>query len=44
MARKLEKKGITISDNLSKVLDKLLKHLASERYQSATEVLNDLSS
>ncbi|QSJ19351.1 SUMF1/EgtB/PvdO family nonheme iron enzyme [Nostoc sp. UHCC 0702] len=38
----LEKKGITISEDLSKVLEKLLKHLASERYQSATEVLNDL--
>jgi formylglycine-generating enzyme required for sulfatase activity len=36
--------GIPISEDLSKILDKLLKHLASERYQSAAEVLNDLKS
>ncbi|BAZ30292.1 hypothetical protein NIES4074_27480 [Cylindrospermum sp. NIES-4074] len=39
---RLQKKGITISDDLGKILDKLLKHFPSERYQSATEVLNDL--
>lgn len=38
----LQKKGTVISDNLGKVLDKLIKHLPSERYQSATEVLHDL--
>jgi len=36
--------GISISEDLSKILDKLLQHLASDRYQSATEVLNDLKS
>lgn len=40
----LYKKGITISEELSKILNKLLKHLPSQRYQSATEVLNDLKS
>ncbi len=40
----LQKKGITISDELSQILNKLLKHLASERYQTATDVINDLKS
>lgn len=40
----LQKKTITISDELGKILDKLLKHLPSERYQSAADVLNDLKS
>ncbi len=40
----LQKKGITISDELSQILNKLLKHLASERYQTATDVINDLNS
>ncbi|MFB2771225.1 SUMF1/EgtB/PvdO family nonheme iron enzyme [Pelatocladus sp. BLCC-F211] len=39
----LEEKGITISEDLGNILDKLLKHLASERYQSAAEVLKDLN-
>ncbi|MBD2246130.1 bifunctional serine/threonine-protein kinase/formylglycine-generating enzyme family protein [Nostoc sp. FACHB-888] len=39
---RLQEKGITISDDLGKILDKLLKHLASERYQTAVEVINDL--
>ncbi|MEA5568566.1 bifunctional serine/threonine-protein kinase/formylglycine-generating enzyme family protein [Anabaena sp. UHCC 0399] len=38
----LEKKGIIVSDNLSKVLDKLIQHLPNDRYQSAIEALNDL--
>lgn len=38
----LQQKGIIISDELSNVLDKLLKHLPSERYQSAAEVIRDL--
>ncbi|MEA5513518.1 bifunctional serine/threonine-protein kinase/formylglycine-generating enzyme family protein [Nodularia sp. UHCC 0506] len=42
--KELEKKGITISDELSQILNKLLKHLASERYQTAAEVINDLKS
>jgi formylglycine-generating enzyme required for sulfatase activity len=40
----LHKKGITISDGLGKILNKLLQHLPKDRYQSATEVLNDLKS
>ncbi|WP_315789256.1 bifunctional serine/threonine-protein kinase/formylglycine-generating enzyme family protein [Fischerella sp. JS2] len=39
----LEEKGITVSEDLGNILDKLLKHLASERYQSAAEVLKDLN-
>ncbi|MBD6617081.1 SUMF1/EgtB/PvdOfamily nonheme iron enzyme [Komarekiella sp. 'clone 1'] len=41
---RLQEKGITISDNLGKILDKLLKHLPSERYQTAKAVLDDLKS
>ena len=40
----LQEKGITISDNLGQILDKLLKHPARDRYQSAAEVLKDLKS
>lgn len=39
----LQQKGVTLSDDLGQILDKLLKHLAKERYQSATEVLQDLN-
>ncbi|MEA5618408.1 bifunctional serine/threonine-protein kinase/formylglycine-generating enzyme family protein [Cronbergia sp. UHCC 0137] len=39
---RLQEKGIIISDGLKQILDKLLKHFPSERYQSATEVLEDL--
>ncbi|MDJ0800115.1 MAG: bifunctional serine/threonine-protein kinase/formylglycine-generating enzyme family protein [Calothrix sp. MO_167.B12] len=38
----LQEKGITISEGLGNIFDKLLKHLPKERYQSAIEVLNDL--
>ncbi|HEY9802925.1 MAG TPA: bifunctional serine/threonine-protein kinase/formylglycine-generating enzyme family protein [Leptolyngbyaceae cyanobacterium] len=38
----LQQKGVSVSEDLSRILDKLLKHLPSERYQSATEVLHDL--
>lgn len=38
----LQEKGITISEDLTNILNKLIKHLPSERYQSATEVLQDL--
>ncbi len=34
--------GVTVSDNLGRILDKLLKHFVKQRYQSAAEVLNDL--
>ncbi|PMB45813.1 serine/threonine protein kinase [Fischerella thermalis CCMEE 5201] len=39
----LAEKGISVSEDLGNILDKLLKHLASERYQSAAEVLKDLN-
>ncbi|MGH7998194.1 MAG: SUMF1/EgtB/PvdO family nonheme iron enzyme [Brasilonema sp.] len=39
----LQKKGVTIDNDLGEILDKLLKHLAKDRYQSATEVLVDLN-
>ncbi|MDH6087788.1 bifunctional serine/threonine-protein kinase/formylglycine-generating enzyme family protein [Umezakia ovalisporum] len=39
----LHKKGMTIGEELSKILNNLLKHLPSERYLSAREVLNDLN-
>jgi formylglycine-generating enzyme required for sulfatase activity/tRNA A-37 threonylcarbamoyl transferase component Bud32 len=39
----LQEKGVQISDGLRQILDKLLKHLAKERYQSAAEVLKDLN-
>lgn len=38
-----QQKGIIISDDVGQILDKLLKHLAKERYQSAIEVLQDLN-
>ncbi|MEM6752397.1 MAG: bifunctional serine/threonine-protein kinase/formylglycine-generating enzyme family protein [Cyanobacteria bacterium P01_C01_bin.38] len=38
----LQEKGIRISEQLGRVLDKLLQHLVKDRYQSAAEVLNDL--
>ncbi|MDF5709427.1 MAG: bifunctional serine/threonine-protein kinase/formylglycine-generating enzyme family protein [Nostoc sp. S4] len=39
---RLQKNGINISDDLGKILDKLLKHLPSQRYQTAAEVIKDL--
>ncbi|BAY30794.1 serine/threonine protein kinase [Nostoc carneum NIES-2107] len=41
---RLQEKGVTLSDELGQILDKLLKHVARERYQSATQVLQDLDS
>jgi formylglycine-generating enzyme required for sulfatase activity/tRNA A-37 threonylcarbamoyl transferase component Bud32 len=38
-----QEKGIIISDHLGLILDKLLKHLPRERYQSAAEVLEELN-
>lgn len=38
----LERDGITLSPQLTFILDKLLKDAVSERYQSAEEVLRDL--
>ncbi|MBD2069915.1 serine/threonine protein kinase [Leptolyngbya sp. FACHB-671] len=40
----LLKKGVTVSNNLSRILDKMLKDLVNERYQSAEEILRDLNS
>ncbi|EKF06107.1 kinase domain protein [Tolypothrix sp. PCC 7601] len=40
---RLQEKCVTISDELGQILDKLLKHLARERYQSAVEVLQHLN-
>ncbi|WP_341527669.1 bifunctional serine/threonine-protein kinase/formylglycine-generating enzyme family protein [Nostoc sp. UHCC 0302] len=40
----LQRKGINISEELRIILDKLLKHFPSERYQTAVEVINDLKS
>ncbi|WP_179047868.1 bifunctional serine/threonine-protein kinase/formylglycine-generating enzyme family protein [Nostoc sp. TCL26-01] len=38
----LQQQNITISDDLSNILNKLLQHLPSDRYQSAVEVIDDL--
>ena len=40
----LQEKGIAISAELGRILDKLLQHLVKDRYQSAAEVLEDLHS
>ncbi len=40
----LLQKGVNISDELGQILDNLLKHLPKERYQTAVEVFQDLSS
>ncbi|MEM1170587.1 MAG: WD40 repeat domain-containing serine/threonine-protein kinase [Cyanobacteria bacterium P01_H01_bin.35] len=39
----LIEKGITISSNLENILDKLVKDLVKERYQSATELLIEIA-
>jgi WD40 repeat protein/tRNA A-37 threonylcarbamoyl transferase component Bud32 len=39
---RLAEQGIKISDSLGNILDKLLKHFVAERYQNASEVLQDL--
>lgn len=39
---RLQEKGITISEELTYILDHLLQHFPSDRYQSAIEVLHDL--
>jgi WD40 repeat protein len=36
--------GVNVSNNLARVLDKMLRDLVNERYQSAEEVLRDLNS
>ncbi len=38
----LQEQGISISEQLGRILDKLLQHLVKDRYQSAAEVLEDL--
>ncbi|BAY31608.1 protein kinase [Nostoc carneum NIES-2107] len=39
---RVKEQGLSISDDLGRVIDKLLKHFVGERYQSAAEVLQDL--
>ena len=39
---RLFERGVTLSNQLGKILDKLLQHLPKDRYQSADEVLQDL--
>jgi formylglycine-generating enzyme required for sulfatase activity len=41
---RLQERGVSINDEMGRILEKLLKHLPKERYQSATEVLKDLYS
>jgi formylglycine-generating enzyme required for sulfatase activity len=41
--QRLQSKGITISNELGSILDKLLQHFPSDRYQSAAAVIADLS-
>lgn len=38
----LQEKAITISSEFAAILEKMLKHVAKERYQSADEILRDL--
>jgi formylglycine-generating enzyme required for sulfatase activity/tRNA A-37 threonylcarbamoyl transferase component Bud32 len=40
----LHEKSFSVSKELEQILDKLLRHLPKERYQSAREVLKDLTS
>lgn len=40
----LAKKGISVSDRLAQILNKMLQDLVSYRYQSADDVLHDLNS
>lgn len=40
----LEQREVTVSDELAQILEKLLKLLPKQRYQSAEEVLKDLNS
>lgn len=39
----LDKKGVVVSEQLTHILEYLLKDLVSERYQSADEVMRDLN-
>lgn len=36
--------GLGISEQLGKIIDKMLKHIAKERYQSTAEIIHDLKS
>jgi WD40 repeat protein/tRNA A-37 threonylcarbamoyl transferase component Bud32 len=38
----LEKRGVSVSEGMGVILDKMLKDLVSERYQSADEVLREV--
>ena len=39
---KLAEKGVVLTEGLGKILDRMLKDLVSERYQSVAEVMHDL--
>lgn len=39
---KLAEKGVVLTEGLGKILDRMLKDLVSERYQSVSEVMQDL--
>lgn len=38
----LQQRGVTFTDGIGRILDRMLKDLVSERYQSAAEVMQDL--
>ena len=39
---KLSEKGVVLTEGLGKILDRMLKDLVSERYQSVAEIMHDL--
>ena len=39
---KLAEKGVVLTEGLGKILDRMLKDLVSERYQSVSEIMQDL--
>ena len=39
---KLAEKGVVLTEGLGKILDRMLKDLVSERYQSVAEIMHDL--
>ncbi len=41
--QRLANKGMSISNDLGKILDKMLQHFPRDRYQSAGEILKDLA-
>jgi formylglycine-generating enzyme required for sulfatase activity/tRNA A-37 threonylcarbamoyl transferase component Bud32 len=41
---RLQEEGVSLSQELGQIIDKMLQHLARDRYQSAAAVLRDLNS